>query len=189
MHLVDLDSEQHDNAPFSREANAILERTDELIGQVMAAMPAGSALAVVSDHGFERVNKIVNLQSVVPNVVQTSGMAMAPDESAAKALRELAKDSKYGIGREISNYEFALFPSALPRNPIAVFEPAEGVMFGNTPNAELASTPAEINRGHWPMRYRSVYVLWGPSIPRERLPEFGMKTIAGRLARVLGVSF
>ena len=50
---------------------------------------------MVSDHGFERVNKIVNLQSVVPNVVQTSGVAMAPDEIAAKALRELAKDSEF----------------------------------------------------------------------------------------------
>ncbi len=28
MHLVDLDSEEHDDAPFSREANAVLVRTD-----------------------------------------------------------------------------------------------------------------------------------------------------------------
>src|SRR5207248_3009027 len=37
VHLVDLDSEEHDDGPFSREARAIVERTDELIGQVMAA--------------------------------------------------------------------------------------------------------------------------------------------------------
>ena len=113
----------------------------------MAAMPAGSALAVVSDHGFERVDRIVNLKSVVPTAVQAGGVVVAEDESAANALRGLRKDPKYGIGREIPTGEFARFPSGLPRNPAAVFEPAEGVMFGNTPKAELTSTPALV--GPW----------------------------------------
>ena len=69
LHLVDLDSEAHEDGPFTREANAILERTDELIGEIVAALPAGSAFAVVSDHGFERVERIVNLKSVVPDAV------------------------------------------------------------------------------------------------------------------------
>ena len=43
-------------------------------------------------------------------------------------------------------------------------------------------------RGHWPSRFRSIYVLWGPGIRRETLPEFSMKDIAGRLATVLGVT-
>src|SRR5271166_2227660 len=34
VHFVDLDSEEHDDAPFTREAFAILERTDELIGEI-----------------------------------------------------------------------------------------------------------------------------------------------------------
>ncbi len=46
IHFVDLDSEEHDDAPFSREANAILEHTDELIGEILAALPQGSALAI-----------------------------------------------------------------------------------------------------------------------------------------------
>ena len=61
IHLADLDAEEHDNAPYTREAKAIVERSDELIGQILSAMPAGSALAVVSDHGFERVNTNVDL--------------------------------------------------------------------------------------------------------------------------------
>ena len=52
LHLVDLDSEEHENAPFTRESNAVLERIDELIGQILSALPRGSAVAVVSDHGF-----------------------------------------------------------------------------------------------------------------------------------------
>jgi len=190
MHLTDLDSEEHEDAPFSREANAILERTDELAGEVMAAMPAGSALAIVSDHGFERVNRIVNLKSAAPNVIQISGVAVAEDESTVATLRGLRKDPKYGIGREIPREELVRFPSSLPRSPAAVFESVEGVMFGSTANAELTSTPAEIgNHGHWPMRYRSVYILWGPSIAHEQLPEFSIKEIAGRLAKVLGIAF
>ena len=96
LHLVDLDSEQHDNAPFSREAKAILELTDERIGQIVKAMPPGSAFALVSDHGFERVNTTVNLQPAaakqgVTNLVQSGGTVAAADAQAAGFLRQLAK--------------------------------------------------------------------------------------------------
>ena len=37
--------------------------------------------------------------------------------------------------------------------------------------------------------YSAVFILWGNSIPHETLPEFSMKEIAGRLARVIGVRF
>ena len=190
VHLVDLDSEEHENAPFTRESYAVLERTDELIGQIIDALPAGAALALVSDHGFERVDKVVNVKSAVPEAVQAGSILTAPDEKTAAELRELKKDPKYGIGREISTDEFARFPSTLTKNPAAVFDSAEGVMFGNTRNGELIGKPAEIgNHGHWPMRYRSVYVLWGSGIPHEVLPEFSIKEIAARLAAVLGISF
>ena len=190
LHLVDLDSEEHDNAPFTRESNATLEHTDQLIGEIVAALPAGTAVAVVSDHGFERVERIVNVKSVVPSVTQAGSILLAPDEKAAAQIRELKKDPKYGIGREIPKKEFAHFPSSLSANPAAVFDSAEGVMFGNTPNGELTGKPGEIgNHGHWPMRYRSVYVLWGRGISHQVLPEFSIKEIAGRLATVLGIPF
>lgn len=190
LHFVDLDSEEHDNAPFTREAYATLEHTDQLIGDLMAALPAGSALAIVSDHGFERVDRIVNVKSVAPGVIQSGSILIAPDEKTAAQLRELKQDSKYGIGRVISKEEFARFPSTQTVNPVVVFDSAEGVMFGNVPNGELTAKPTEIgNHGHWPMRYRSVYVLWGPGIAHEPLPEFSIKEIVHRLAAVLGVQF
>jgi arylsulfatase A-like enzyme len=189
LHLVDLDSEEHDNAPFTREAYATLEHSDELIGEIVTALPASTAIAVVSDHGFERVDRIVNIKSVVPGVVQSGSILLAPDEKTAAQLQELKKDSKYGIGRQISKEEFARFPSPLSSNFAAVFDSADGVMFGNTPNGELSIKPAEIgNHGHWPMRYRSVYILWGGGISHQVLPEFSIKEIAARLAAVLGVS-
>jgi arylsulfatase A-like enzyme len=190
LHLVDLDSEEHDNAPFTRESYSTLEHTDELIGQIVAALPAGTAIAVVSDHGFERVDKIVNVMSVVPDVMQSGSILLAPDEKTAARLRELKKDPKYGIGREISQEEFARFSSTLNPHPAAVFDSAEGVMFGNTKDGELTGKPFEIgNHGHWPMRYRAVYVLWGRGISPQILPEFSMRDIAGRLANVLGIAF
>jgi predicted AlkP superfamily pyrophosphatase or phosphodiesterase len=191
VHLVDLDSEEHDNAPYTPESKAIVELTDELIGQIIKSMPAGSAFALVSDHGFERVNTLVNLESAaakqgVTNLVQAGGMVTAPDAHSAQVIRELAKDPKYGIGREIPKAELARFPSNIPADAAAVFEPADGFMF--SPRGEEFAKPDEIgNHGHWPARYRAVYVLWGPSIKHASLPEISMKEIAGRLASVIGV--
>ena len=194
IHLADLDSEEHENAPYTRESKAIVERCDELIGQILSVLPAGSALAVVSDHGFERVNTAVDLvalakQQGITNLVQGGGIVVAPDERAADFLRQTAKDARYGIGREVGKEELAKFPSSLPSNPAAAFEPADGFMF-STSKGEVISHPEEIgNHGHWPMRYRAVFILWGTSIPHETLPEFSMKEIAGKFASVIGVSF
>jgi predicted AlkP superfamily pyrophosphatase or phosphodiesterase len=190
VHLVDLDSEEHDNAPFTREAKAVVELTDEMIGQIVKAMPAGSAFALVSDHGFERVNTLVNLQSAaaargITNLIQAGGTVAAPDERAAAALRQLARDAKYGIGREIPKEELARFPSNMPA-AVAVFEATDGFMF--SPRGAEFSRPEEIgNHGHWPMRYRAVYVLWGSGIKAGPLPEMSMKEEAARFAKVIGV--
>ena len=190
LHFVDLDSEEHENAPFTREAYATLEHIDQLIGEIVAALPAGTVVAIVSDHGFERVDRIVNVKSVMPDVVQSGSILLAPDEKTAAHLRELRQDPKYGIGREIPKEEFARFKSTLNPNPAAVFDSTEGVMFGSTPNDELTEKPREIgNHGHWPMRYRSVYVLWGRGISPQVLPEMSIKDIAARLAAVTGTPF
>jgi hypothetical protein len=195
VHLVDLDSEEHENAPFTREANAVLERTDELIGQIASAMPRGSALAIVSDHGFERVDRMANVRAMAAkegagNVIAAGGVAIAPDAAAAEVLRRLARDPANGIGREIPADEYARFPSNLPPHPAAAFESADHVMFSFGAGGEWFSKPQEIgNHGHWPMRYRSVFVLWGPSLPHRTLEEFSIKEIAGRLAAVIGVEW
>lgn len=192
VHFVDLDSEEHDNAPFTRESKAVLERTDELIGQILAALPSGADLAVVSDHGFERVNTVVNLQAVaakqgITGVLAMGGIAIAQDQAAAEWLRALNRNPQYGLGREIPKEEYDRFPSTLPANPAAVFESADGFMFYGAPGGEPFSKPREIgNHGHWPMRYRAVFILWGPGIPHRTLPEISLKEHAGRFAEVLG---
>ncbi len=195
VHFVDLDSEEHDNAPFSRESNAILERTDELIGQIETAMPQGYAIAIVSDHGFERVNTMVNITAIaaqhgIKTLTPLGAIVVARDEAAAQLLRQLSQEPRNGIGREIPKDEVSRFPSASTQNAVAIFESAEGVMFSGAPGGPEFSKPAEIgNHGHWPMRYRSVYVAAGPGIPPRELPEFSLKEIANRFAAILDVPF
>ena len=147
----------------------------------------------MSDHGFEKVNTTVDLVSLakqqgITNLVQSGGIVVALDGRAAEFLRQTAKDSRYGIGREVGKDELAKFPSSLPSNPAAAFEPADGFMFSAS-KGEVISHPEEIgNHGHWPMRYRAVFILWGKSIQHETLPEFSMKEIAGKFAMVIGVT-
>src|SRR5882724_3079706 len=64
LHLLALDHIEHETGPFSPEAIAILERLDAAIGKLRAtaerAYPRGVIFAVVSDHGFAKVEKQVN---------------------------------------------------------------------------------------------------------------------------------
>jgi predicted AlkP superfamily pyrophosphatase or phosphodiesterase len=194
MHLVDLDSEEHDNGPFSRESNAMLERTDELIGQVMGILPQQYALSITSDHGFEKVERMVNLewlakQKGVAGVQARGGLAVAETQAAADFLKGLQINADSGVGREIPRKELERFPSAsIKPNAVICFEASEGVMFSNAATGEVVTKPVEIgNHGHWPMRYRSVFILWSPSIQRKILSEFSIKDISGRWATVIGV--
>lgn len=192
VHFVDLDSEAHDNTPFSPQANAILEYTDELIGRILAAMPKEYAFVLVSDHGFERVEKQVHLnvlakQKGVTGVRGLGGVATADTPEAAAFLRGLG--AGYGVGREIPKAEVARFSSILA-NSAAVFESAPHFMFGFAVSDDVFSPPRERGaHGHWPMRYRAVYCAWGQGIRAEKVSEFSMTEIAGRLARLLGVEF
>jgi predicted AlkP superfamily pyrophosphatase or phosphodiesterase len=194
VHLVDLDSEEHDNAPFSTEANAILEYTDELVGQMMGALPEKSAVALVSDHGFEKVDADVNLNALaakagVTGIRQLGGLVLADTPEASAFLRQTSKDKQYGIGRVIPKDELGRIAPQYA-NADSAFEPAPGFMFAGGASGEVLAKPREIgNHGHWPARYRSVYVIWGPGISAQRLPEMSLKDIAGRLAQVLGIPF
>lgn len=65
LHLLALDHVQHDTAPFSAAALAVLERLDAVIGTLRATAerlaPGRVWLAVVSDHGFAASDAELNL--------------------------------------------------------------------------------------------------------------------------------
>jgi predicted AlkP superfamily pyrophosphatase or phosphodiesterase len=65
VYLSGLDTEEHKSGPFSKEANAVLERLDALVGTLRAAAqksaPGRATICVVSDHGFAAIQHDVNL--------------------------------------------------------------------------------------------------------------------------------
>ena len=68
VHIVSLDHVEHEHGPFSAEANADLEKIDEMVGRIVAAQRkahADSVIAVVSDHGFSAVQHRVYLNSML----------------------------------------------------------------------------------------------------------------------------
>ncbi len=195
LHFVDLDSEAHDCGPFTREANAILEYTDELVAWILEAAPPDMLVALVSDHGFERVEKVVDLAEAMRRdgaagkLDVSHGVVWALDSAAARWLEEARARGNLGIGRRVPEEELKDFTPELA-GVEAAYEAAEGFLFGRGESGELYAKPHEAGvHGLWPGRpdYRSAFILWGKGIEPARLPPMRITAIAGRLAELLGV--
>jgi predicted AlkP superfamily pyrophosphatase or phosphodiesterase len=175
VHLVDLDSDAHDEGPFTPAANATLEYIDELIGQILIALPPEYTFALVSDHGFERVDRPVDLKSMnPPGELQTAEfLAITRDPAVAEWLRNQA-----GVGRQILEEELRRCAPNLAGS--LVFEPSEHVVF----DSQIRETGTH---GYFPTRadYRSVLVLRGPGISPRKVPETSMLSIAPKLEQIL----
>lgn len=197
LHLVDHDAQAHETGPFAREANAVVELTDEYIGRILRAVPSNMVVALVSDHGFERADKVVNInvllrrENIGGEVNSAFGLLTTKDAGAAAYLRRAAREHpEYGIGREIPNEELAQYAPRL-KDALAAFEPAEHYLFGPATEGELFTAPQEKGvHGLWPNRadYRSSLVLWGAGVRARHLPPATMLTIAPRFARILGIN-
>jgi predicted AlkP superfamily pyrophosphatase or phosphodiesterase len=199
LHLVDLDSEAHEMGPFTREAHAILEYTDELIGQMISVLPGGMVVALVSDHGFERADRVLHMPSLLRkegvsgSVTTTLGLVTTGDQQVASWLRKASRENRYGIGREVPEAEirdFAphLLQSASGAGIVAAFEPAPHTVFGTEDGEEIYGKPREMGvHGLWPGRadYAATFVLWGRGISPGRRPSASMLTIAPRLEEIL----
>ena len=65
LHLTVLDHIEHETGPFSLEAIAVLERLDTVIGDLREVAerlaPGRAFIAVVSDHGFAKIDAQLNL--------------------------------------------------------------------------------------------------------------------------------
>src|SRR5262249_9855028 len=151
------------------------EYTDELIGEMLKAAAGGKYIvALVSDHGFERTDRMVNLPALLKqkglpaNIEVNPATVTALDAPSAEALKGLPDVVTPIDKEEIVRYwpEFKKY---------ALFQPVEHMMFGNDPK------PREIgNHGLWPGRgdYRSVFILWGPQVRAAKKPEMSMLEIA-----------
>lgn len=197
VHLVDLDSEQHDRGPFDKNAFAILERTDELIGQTLAALPKSYDFALVSDHGFERMDEDANLRILLKqhgiegDLQILEGLVATTDPGVAAFLRDAARDPANKIGREIPHDELVRYAPQLA-DAVAAFEPVEHVAFSRgTEGSFLTPPPQKGDHGRWPTEpgYRSVFVIWGPDVHAGAGPQMEMTAIAAKLAALAGIRF
>ena len=192
LHLAELDSESHEEGPFTPHAEAVVERSDELVGDILKAMPKDYDLALVSDHGFERVDRIANLKvmaaadGVTGAMTIQGGLVTTIDPDAAAWLRRQA--GKGDVGREVPPDELAKYA---PQLSGTAFEPAPHVMFGAAASGEAHSaSKTRGNHGFWPTRpdYHSIFLLSGPGIHPGKLGTIEMVSLHDRLAGALGVS-
>lgn len=199
VHLVDLDSEEHDIGPFTPHAFAVLEWTDQNIGSMLAAASKDYDVALVSDHGFERIEGDVQLRYLMQQNGQNGdlrtmgGVAVTRDPAVAAFLRTSAKDPANKLGREIPHEELMRYAPQLG-DSIAAFEPADHYMFAYAPapgGPYITPPPEKGDHGLWPTHpgYRSVLVLYGPHVKQGYGPEIDLTSIAARLAQVGGIHF
>ena len=193
LHLVDHDAEAHETGPFSRESRAILEYTDELIGEMLRAKPREMAVAIVSDHGFERADRVINLpialkrDGLTGSVNVTPGLVTTVDPGVAQWLRQASREGRHGVGREVPMEELRRHTPRLA-TVLAAFEPATHHLFGSAPEGDLETKPVEQGvHGLWPERadYLSTLILHGPGIRPGRKPRSSMLTISPRLEEIL----
>jgi predicted AlkP superfamily pyrophosphatase or phosphodiesterase len=194
VHLAELDTEQHEGGPFTPHAKAVVERSDELIGDILKVLPKNYDVALVSDHGFERIDHIANVKVMaaadgVSGAMNISGgLVTTADAPAAAWLR--GQSGKGEVGREISHDELVKYAPGLS-GAVAAFEPAPHVMFGAAASGEpRAATNEKGNHGFWPMRpdYRSIFLFSGPGVKPGKLGEIEMVSLEDRFSAALGLS-
>jgi predicted AlkP superfamily pyrophosphatase or phosphodiesterase len=210
-YFTGLDTEQHAQRPYTAEVFAALERIDELVGQVRAAAERATAgravVCVVSDHGFFRTERELNLnvafrearliqaddkgkvQSWRAYAWSSGGSAVivlrdAHDEDARKkaqeVLSQLAGDAGNGLARVLERPEF-LTLGGLP-DAVFVVGMKEGYRIGGGLEGPVVRQVARGGaHGFLPenQAMESSFFMVGPGIPAgHNLGRIDMRDIA-----------
>jgi predicted AlkP superfamily pyrophosphatase or phosphodiesterase len=219
LHLIALDHAQHDTRPFSAETFAVLERLDTVIARLRETAerlaPGRALVAIVSDHGFAKIDTNLNLFVAFREAglltiergrikewkaipwTQGGSAAIVLKDPADATIREqvrllldkLAAEPAHGIDRVLDAATLHArggFPSA-------------SFLVGLKPGWQMASpltgavlTPARGgNHGHLPdlPDLRASFFVVGPGVPAGRaLGLIDMRDIAPTLARRAGLS-
>jgi predicted AlkP superfamily pyrophosphatase or phosphodiesterase len=192
VELTDIDSEQRETGALSIYARDALANDDDLIGQILAAAPAGTVVALVSGHGFENENYVVRPRALVKGPVEVEGgLIGTPDRAVAQRLRMLMNDGhRHGLAREVPMSEVREKAPAIT-NWVAAFDtPANYVAVAEDRGPALGPGNHRGVSGLWPTRpgYRSVFVIAGEGVPARKLGEIDLLQIAPTLAGVIGVA-
>jgi predicted AlkP superfamily pyrophosphatase or phosphodiesterase len=192
VELTDIDSEQRETGALSIYARDALANDDDLIGQILAAAPAGTVVALVSGHGFENENYVVRPRALVKGPVEVEdGLIGTPDRAVAQRLRMLMNDGhRHGLAREVPMSEVREKVPAITKWEAAFDTPANYVASAEDRGPALGPGSHRGVSGLWPTRpgYRSVFVIAGEGVPARKLGEIDLLQIAPTLAGVIGVA-
>jgi predicted AlkP superfamily pyrophosphatase or phosphodiesterase len=197
-----LDHEQHHSGPFSPASLATLERIDAIVGAVMTAAARAyggdAVIAIVSDHGFQRTDRALNLihalrsaglvdyassaddkptawrAAIWPGggsaaIVLRDTADVATRDRVAQLLRTLAADSSNGIERVIDGAELRR-REGFP-NAAFLVNLRDGYTFGYNSNGPLVvQVPVGGMHGYLPdsPAMRASFIIAGPGIPSGR---------------------
>jgi predicted AlkP superfamily pyrophosphatase or phosphodiesterase len=220
IYLTALDHEQHASGPFSPESIATLERIDTALGGILDSIKRtygeNAVVCVVSDHGFVRTDKSLNLAVAF----RKAGLIELDDKNQIKSWKatiwgaggseaiilhdkndaatktqvadlvaKLAADPANGIDRIVPEEEL----HARGGFPDAAFLVAlrPGFVTGENTSGDLvtASTYKGMH-GYWPdvPDMNSSFFLLGPGWLPHSLGKIDMRSIAPTLAAILGVN-
>ena len=220
LHLLALDHVEHETGPLSPESFAVLERQDAVVGKLRDAVervaPGHAYVAIVSDHGFvkiqSRLNPFVafrNAGLITANgrtvgawkaMPWASGGAAAivlkdPADAATAAevralLDKLAADPSNGIDRVLGADELHARGGFSGASFLIGCKP--GWMIGTGyEGAVVAKSSVAGTHGHLPdlPELRAAFFLVGPGVPAGRsLGLVDMRDIAPTLAQRLGLA-
>lgn len=200
VHLSEVDSEQHETGALSIYAREILENSDDLVGQILAKIPRGAIVAVVSDHGIENSNRVVRPRVILAQagvkgrVEVRDGLVGTPDEAVAMALRKILPSAnnpagKWGFAREVPMAEVRA-RAPMQSRWVAAFDTVQNFMASEEDRGPAVGPGTHTGaHGLWPNRpgYRSVFILAGDGIHPVKLGEIEMLQVAPTLADAVGV--
>jgi hypothetical protein len=192
VQLSDVESEQRETTALGVYARQALENDDDLIGQILGAVPADALVALVSGHGAENENYIVRPRVLVKGPVEVrDGLIGTPDRSVADRLRKLMSDGhRHGLAREVPMAEVrAKAPSI--NNWVAAFDtPPNSVASAEERGPALGPGTHLGISGFWPTRpgYRSVFAISGEGVAARRIGEIDLLQVAPTLADAIGIA-
>jgi len=191
VQLTDVEAEQRETTALGVYSRQALENDDDLIGQILAAVPADAVVALVSGHGAENQNYIVRPRVLVKGPVEVKdGLIGTPDRSVAERLRRLMKDGhNHGLAREVPMAEVkSKAPSTA--NWVAAFDTPPNYVASAQDSGPAVGPGTHLGvSGFWPTRpgYRSVFLISGEGVPARSVGEIDLLQITPTLADVIGV--
>ena len=147
VYLTALDHEQHGEGPDTPQAHKILERIDAIVGTLVAAQIKAhpdSAIAVVSDHGFSKVDTEINLYRafidagliILDDKGKIKSWEASPWNSGGSSAVVLARPDDPALKAKVAGLLASL--KADPKNCIdTIAEPADIAKMGGNPAASF----------------------------------------------------